>query len=50
MNDAFHVHPLGGYQRKTLLQVKTHLVAEIADGAGAGAVGFFRTMIENMPE
>jgi hypothetical protein len=39
MHDGLEVDLLGGHQRKTLVQVKAHLVAEHAFGAGAGAVG-----------
>ena len=43
-DDAFEVDFFGGDQRKTFGQVKAHLVAEHAFGAGAGAVAFFSTM------
>ena len=48
MNNAFHVHFLCRNQRKSLLQVKTHLVAETAPRTRAGAVGLLYTRIENM--
>ena len=38
MNDRFKVQLFGGNQRKTILQVKTHLVTKYADGARAGTV------------
>ena len=39
VDDGFEVNLLGRHQRKTLVQVKPHLVAEHAGGARAGAVG-----------
>ena len=39
---------LGGHHRKALRQVEAHLPAEDRAGAGAGAIGFLDTMIENM--
>jgi len=38
-DDGFEEHFFGGHQRKALAQVKAHLVAKHAGGAGAGAVG-----------
>jgi hypothetical protein len=38
----------GGYQWEAFLQVKPHLVAKRADGAGAGTVTFRNTGIQNM--
>ncbi len=34
----------GGYQRKSFLQVKTHLVTKTTDSAGTGTVGFYRPL------
>ena len=48
MDDGFHVALLGGDQREAVLQVEAHLVAEHADRAGAGAVGFFRAVGEHV--
>ena len=39
---------LGRDQRKTLRQVKTHLVTEHRPGASAGAIRFLATLFENM--
>ena len=39
---------LGRHQRKTLAQIKAHLVAENTLGAGAGAIFFFYAVITNM--
>jgi hypothetical protein len=38
------MHLLGGHQRKALLQIKSHLVAEHAFGAGSGAIGLEHAM------
>jgi hypothetical protein len=38
----------GGDQRKAFVQIKTHLVAKHAGGAGAGAVGFEHAMVVHM--
>ena len=48
MDDGFQVAFLGSDQRETLCEVEAHLVAEDAGGAGAGAVGFFRSVIEDV--
>ena len=40
VNDGFQVQFLGGQHGEVPAQVETHLVAEHAQGAGAGAVGF----------
>ena len=39
LDDAAQVHLLGGHQREAFVQIKTHLVAKHALGAGAGAIG-----------
>src|SRR5262249_34907754 len=39
INDAFEVELFGGYQWKSFLEVKPHLVAEATGGACAGTVG-----------
>lgn len=33
-----------------VFQVEAHLVAKYADGAGAGTVGFARTVLKNVAE
>jgi hypothetical protein len=38
---------LGGEQRKAFLEVETHLMAEDADGTGAGAVALLVALIED---
>ena len=38
----------GGYQREAFREVETHLVAEYRTGAGAGAVGLVRAVIQDM--
>ena len=48
IDDGFEVHFLGGHQRKTFGQVKAHLVAKHAAGAGAGAVTLAHTMLVHM--
>ena len=40
MDDGFEVALLGGDQRKTFGEIETHLIAEHAGRASAGAVGF----------
>jgi hypothetical protein len=44
------MHFFGGDQRKTFVQVKPHLVAEYAGGAGAGPVGLDHTLRESMAQ
>ena len=44
----FEVHFLGGEQRKALAQVETHLVAEHALRAGAGAVALHCSVFTDM--
>src|SRR5450830_2167374 len=48
MHDGFDVQLLGGQQRKAVLQVEAHLVAEYRAGAGAGAVSLFGAMFIDM--
>ena len=48
MDDGFQVTFFGGDQRKALFQIKAHLIAEYADGAGASAVALFCAVIEHM--
>ena len=48
-DDGFEVHLLGGDQRKAFTQIKPHLMAENALGAGAGAVGLLHAMGEHQP-
>ena len=50
VNDAFQMHLFRRDQRKTLRKVKAHLVAEHADGAGAGAVAFLVAVVEDVLE
>ena len=40
VDDGFQVDFLGGQQRKSILEVEPHLVAEQAGGPGSGAVAF----------
>jgi hypothetical protein len=48
--DRAGVHPLGGHQREALAQVEPHLVAEHAQGAGAGAVGLRGAGLQHPPQ
>ena len=50
MHDALQVQLLGGHHRETFRQVEAHLVAETADGAGAGAVGLLHPFIKDAAE
>ena len=50
MDHAFEVHFFGSDQRKTILQVKSHLVAENAEGACARAVAFSGAVFEDVSE
>mgnify|MGYP003394306645 CR=1 FL=1 len=47
-DDGFEEHLFGGHQGKALVQVKPHLVAKHALGAGAGAVAFLHARPVNM--
>ena len=47
---GFKMHLLGGEKRETFRKVETHLVAEHALGAGAGAVAFHHTVGSYMPQ
>ena len=47
---ARRIHLFGGDQRKALVQVKAHLVAKHALGAGAGAVGLENTVGVHMAQ
>jgi len=42
IDDGLEVHLLGGHQGKAFSQIKAHLVAKNAAGAGAGAIGLGR--------
>ena len=48
VDDGLQVAFLGGDQREALCEVEAHLVAEHADRAGAGAVGFFRAVFQHV--
>ena len=48
VDDRFEMQLLGGDQRKSLRKVEAHLPAEDRSGAGAGAIGFLDTVLENM--
>ena len=48
VDDGFKVNFFGGDQRKTLRQVKAHLVAKDRARAGAGAVGFDVAVFQHM--
>ena len=48
MNDGFEVAFFGGDERETLGQVKAHLVAKDAVGAGAGAVFLESAGVQHM--
>ena len=47
-DDGLHEHLFGGDQRKTLVEVEAHLVAEDAARAGAGAIAFFHAVLKHM--
>ena len=49
MNDGTQMTFLGGDEGKTFCQVKAHLVAKHAGGAGAGAVALEDAVIPHMP-
>ena len=40
----------GGNQRKAFRKVEAHLIAEHRTGAGAGTVGFVRTVFHDVPQ
>ncbi len=44
----FRWHFLVVTSGKALREIEAHLVAEHADRAGAGAVGFFRAVVEHV--
>ncbi len=50
MDDRAQVQFLGGDQRKAVIEVEAHLPAEHAARAGAGAVGFFRAVLQHVLE
>ena len=50
VDDAFEGHFFGGDEREAVLQVEAHLVAKYAAGAGAGAVGFSGSRVEDVAE
>jgi hypothetical protein len=47
IDDTLEMNFLGGEQRKAFLEVETHLMAEDADGTGAGAVALLVALIED---
>jgi hypothetical protein len=48
LNDGAQMNLFGGDQRKAFVEVKAHLVAKNAGGAGAGSVGFEDAMVVDM--
>ena len=48
VNNRFEVQFFGGDQGEALAEVEAHLIAEDAASAGAGAVAFIHTMVEDM--
>ena len=48
MNDTSEMYFLCCYQRKALLKIKPHLVAETALGAGTRTIAFVNTFLQNM--
>jgi hypothetical protein len=48
MDYGLQVHLLGGEKRKTLAEIKTHLVAEDALRAGTGAVRLHGAVFPDM--
>ena len=48
VDDGLQVALLGRHQRETLRQIESHLVAEHAGGARAGAVGFLCAVVEHV--
>ena len=46
VNNRFQVQLFGGQQRKTILQIETHLVTKNALGTCAGAVGSQLSMVQ----
>ena len=50
MDNTFRVYLFCRHERETFGEVEAHLVAEHRDGAGAGAVGFSRAVLENVSE
>ena len=50
MNDTFYMQFFCGNQRKSLLQIKTHLVAKTAGCTGACAVAFGDALVYDVPK
>ena len=50
MNNAFKVHFLGRHQRKTLAQIKTHLLAENRTRSDPGTVHLVHAVLQNIAE
>jgi hypothetical protein len=48
MNNAFQMNFFGSYQWKAFLQIKPHLVTKTTLCASAGAVSFYRAIIQYM--
>ena len=48
MNDGPQMYFFGSNQRKPILEVKTHLVAEYAERACSGTVMFLSAVIQHM--
>src|ERR1700676_1284119 len=48
INDTFHMYFLGGCQWKSFLEIEPHLIPETTLCAGAGAIRFMNTFIQNM--
>jgi hypothetical protein len=49
-DDRAEVHLLRRHERKAGAEVETELAAEKAEGAGAGAVGFRRPVVEDVAD
>jgi hypothetical protein len=48
MNDGFQVKLFGGHKRKTILQIKAHLVSESTYGTGPCAVLLAASIFQHM--
>ena len=50
IDDRFQMHLFGGDQREARRQVVAELMAEQAAGAGSGAIGLVRALLENQAQ
>lgn len=50
VDDGFEVNLFGGQKGKSLIQVKSHLIAKRTQRAGTGSITFWRTVGEDVTE